>query len=482
MAGSDSFDDSYSDSDDFFVLGKRPRKEQKSKYGDKKRRRLEKEFDKVTTELHYIPTVFDILDTNGSFKEKCNLVEELNILRNIKMDTHMHKKQREYVVDQYKKLKMQKKNRYQKLEKELQEQVEFKESLKYKILSAKIDKKQKKTLYNRCMHLEQLGPTDSEYIKLKQWIETVLKAVECINVRENVKKKDIGERLVHIQKVLNDEMYGMNKVKEQLLIILNDRLLNKKSGGHSLGLLGKPGTGKTCIVRSLAKALDIPFAQISLGGAHDASFLDGHSYTYVGAEPGIIVKSIIEMGCNNGIIFFDEIDKLCGTPKGMQVAWNLLHITDFSQNNEFRDKYLCDVTIDLSNIWFIYSMNNVKFMDKALKDRIPIIKVKEYGVKDKVHIACNFVIPKVMKKLNMKDSSVLYKRKVIKYIVKKCKRGGGIRTLEKMLFNIFSKINLVKNTLQKDGTTGDFVVTFDTSKFKFPLLLTTDIVDILLKK
>src|SRR5581483_10743217 len=110
----------------------------------------------------------------------------------------------------------------------------------------------------------------------------------------------------------------------------------------------------------LAKALDIPFVQISMGGCRDSSFLDGHSYTYEGSQPGILVKSLCRMGSKNGIIYFDEIDKLEETAHGREVMWTLLHIWDPTQNMEFRDKYLDELTVDLSHIWFMFSMNDEK--------------------------------------------------------------------------------------------------------------------------
>ena len=162
----------------------------------------------------------------------------------------------------------------------------------------------------------------------------------------------------------------MADIKEQILLFINSKLLNPDMKGCCLGLIGPPGTGKTSIARIIAEVLDYPFEQISFGGVTNTEFIKGHDFTYIGSQPGIIAKSLTRMKYKNGILFFDEYEKISANK---DIVSTLLHITDPSQNNTFRDQYLSDITIDLSSIWFIYSMNEFP-EDSALKDRIYSIR------------------------------------------------------------------------------------------------------------
>lgn len=469
------------------------------KYSPDERKRMKKEYEDIKKYISSVPTVFDILETNSSFKEKCMLMQQLDILINLDPYSHEYISKRNHMTEQIEKMKKQEKSEYDDLEKELLEIVDQNESLKYRILKSGLKKEQKAIVYGKYVKLQKMEPTNSEYHKLKEWIEQALN-VPTENKKINLPILEdgndvINEKLCQVLKLLDSKLYGMNNVKEEILLLLNNKITNHDNTGNALALLGPPGTGKTCIIRTLSQALNIPFVQISLGGTTDSAYLDGHGYTYEGATPGMIAKAVMQMKCNNGIIFFDEIDKLSESDKGKEVAWNLLHITDFSQNNDFRDKYLCDIPIDLSKIWFIYSMNDDSFMDKALRDRMPIIKVSGYKKSEKVIISKEYIIPRIMKNINMDQNAVNFDDKVLEYIVSLANENTskyddfknndynqtGVRELEKMLGRILSRINLYKNTvLDKDGT-GGLRLTFTIKDFKVPFSPTNETIDELLK-
>jgi len=464
------------------------------KYSKDEQDRMKEEYDRIKKYMNIVPTVFDILETNTSFKDKCSLMQQLDILINLDPYSYEYINKKNHLMDQVEKMKKQEISEFDDLEKELTEMVCQNESLKYRILKSKLKKEQQAVVYDKYLKLQKMEPINSEYHKLKEWIEQALniptdnKKINLPNLKDG--NKSINKSLYNVQKLLDSKLYGMNNVKEEILLILNNKITNHDNTGNALALLGPPGTGKTCIIRTLAQALDIPFVQISLGGTTDSSYLDGHDYTYEGATPGMIAKAIMQMKCNNGIIFFDEIDKLSESDKGREVAWNLLHITDFSQNNDFRDKYLCEIPIDLSKIWFIYSMNDDRYMDKALHDRMPIIQVSGYDKTDKVNISKKYIIPNIMKNINMAQKTVNFSDSVIEYIVslandkngtnEKINELSGVRELEKILGRILSRINLYKNTVLDNGKTGNLKLTYSIKNFKLPLNLTNDIVDDLL--
>jgi hypothetical protein len=286
---------------------------------------------------------------------------------------------------------------------------------------------------------------------------------------------NIKKCLQDIQKILDSSLYGMKKEKEELLIVINTMLSNPKCSNLSLGFVGEAGMGKTELVRSLAKALDIPFTHISMGGCHDASFLTGHNIVYEGAQPGAIVKALCRTGYKNGIIYFDEIDKLEETTRGKGVMSTLLHILDPAQNKIFQDNFLDELPIDISQIWMMYSLNDVKKLEKPLLDRMKIIPVGSHNKMDKFNILKFFSIPKILINLGLNvnastsssqaatDTShpsqavadIIFLDESIKHLISVCGEGGrfsannnssGIRGLNQTVGEILSRVSILKNT------------------------------------
>ena len=207
----------------------------------------------------------------------------------------------------------------------------------------------------------------------------------------------------------------MEKIKEQILLFLSAKIMNPNMKRSNLGLVGPPGVGKTAIARMIANLLDSGFEQISFGGVDKADFLKGHEYTYVGAQPGEIVKCLKRMGHKNGIIFLDELDKAAEHP---DISAALLHLVDQSQNYDFRDNFLGEISIDLSHIWYIGSMN-LRPSDEALADRWWIIDVGGYTIKDKSKIVKEYLLPKALTNINMDKSSVYFNDNSVVYFINK---------------------------------------------------------------
>ena len=358
------------------------------------------------------------------------------------------------------------------------------EEIEQKILKLNIDNYSQAQIYQKFTKLASMTPMDSEYHKLKEWIDTVID-IPFTTIKSasftNQDSTNINSILTQVKERLDAEIYGMDQIKEELLLVLNHRLTNPNSSDHSIALIGPPGVGKTKIVRTLASILSLPFEQISMGGINDSSFLDGHSYTYEGARPGKIVESFKKLGCKNGILFFDEVDKIGSSSRSQEVSNQLLHITDFTQNTHFCDKYLPELPIDLSKIWFIFSLNDENAMDPILKNRMNLIKVSGYSVKDKLQIINKFLIPQITQSLGMDASQIILTDEVKTYIINKCSQEDGIRDLKRAIEALYRKLDVLCKAVLPDGTFGKLTLSFAIKNFILPYKLNYQDINLLLK-
>lgn len=359
------------------------------------------------------------------------------------------------------------------------------DQIEQKILKLQTDSYSQAQIYQKFIKLSTMSPMDSEYHKLKEWIDTAIdipwtitKPIVFTNLVPN---PTVNSVLTWAKEKLDAEIYGMDSIKEELLLVLNHRLTNPNSTDHSIALVGPPGVGKTKIIRTLASILSLPFEQISMGGITDSSFLDGHSYTYEGAKPGKIVESLKKLQCVNGILFFDEVDKIGMSSKSQEVSNQLLHITDFTQNTHFCDKYLPDLPIDLSKIWFIFSLNDENLMDPILKNRMNLIKVPGYTSKDKLQIIDKFLIKQICSSLQMDQSQIILTQEVKNHIILKCSQEDGIRDLKRAIETLYRKLDVLCKAVLPDGTFGNLKLSFAIKNFILPYTLNIQDVNLLLK-
>lgn len=256
---------------------------------------------------------------------------------------------------------------------------------------------------------------------------------------------DISQYLAQSRLNMDDEVYGLVNAKEELLTILATMVSKGKDAGsfQSLAFQGDPGVGKTSLAKSIGKILGVPLKTVNLGGRGDSAFLLGHRFTYVGAQPGAIVNLMSEKdSCSNMILYFDELDKISTGNDSDDLFNILIHLIDRSNNEAFVDNYL-DIPIDLSKCIFIFSYNNESKIDPILLDRLKKITISIPSIDDKLVIARQYLIPRVVKALNFGETIVI-DDDALRYMVNEFCIDKGMRSLISALETLFGRLNLLR--------------------------------------
>ncbi len=294
----------------------------------------------------------------------------------------------------------------------------------------KASKEVKERISEEIRRFRNVANNASESTVVRSYIETLLKMPWDKVSRDN---KDIEKA----KAILQEDHYGLEKVKERILEFLAVRALNKKGDSPIICLVGPPGTGKTSIGRSIARALNKKYVRISLGGIRDEAEIRGHRRTYVGAMPGRIANGLKQAGVKNPVMLLDEIDKASSDYKG-DTSSALLEVLDSEQNSKFADHYI-DMPIDLSEVLFIATANDVNTIPRPLLDRMELIEVSSYTENEKYHIAQEHLLPKQLKAHGISPSQLTISDEAIRLMISGYTREAGVRNLERKLGEICRK-------------------------------------------
>lgn len=318
---------------------------------------------------------------------------------------------------------------------------------RFKLLDYNINTIVKKSLIYNIEQLNCMCKSSSEYFKLHNWINTLSKIpIGVYNKLDITNDDNVSYYLETIKKNIDNNIYGHQETKEQIIRILAQWISNPEKTGYVIGIKGPPGVGKTKLVKEcICKAMNFPLAFISLGGVDDASYLSGFNYTYEGSKYGKILECLIKTQVMNPVFLFDELDKVSATSRGDEIINTLIHITDPVQNDKYTDKYYQEIDLDLSKSIIIFTYNNEDYINPVLKDRMITINVNGYTSKEKFEIAKNYLIDELLPKYNMKKGDIVFQDKLLEHIISLTSlEEGGVRNLKREINNIISWINMMR--------------------------------------
>lgn len=389
-------------------------------------------------ELLESPTVIDTLRLIHRFLSHEVQVLELRNKIASEASSEMSKEQRQYMLRQ----------QLRAIQQELGEKSESQETdqLREKLEKADLPEEVRKEAMRELSRLERLSAGQPEYHVIRTYLEIVLELPWSTSTEDNLS-------ISNARQILDEDHYGLKEVKERILEHLGVLKLNAGAKSPILCFVGPPGTGKTSLGQSIARALGRKFERMALGGLHDESELRGHRRTYIGAMPGRLIQAMRRAGSSNPVLLLDEVDKLGRDFRGDPSA-ALLEILDPEQNKTFRDNYL-DLPFDLSKALFITTANTLDTIPRPLLDRMEILRLSGYSEEEKVDIAKKYILPKRLKDVGLTAEQCQIPDEALLTIIKGYTREAGLRRLEQAIGRVLRKVAL----LFAEGRTEPFAAT-----------------------
>lgn len=386
-------------------------------------------------------------------------IEILNIEHDIssKVKSQINKNQREYYLREQMRAIQEELGGGEDIEDEVAGYME-------KLNALELEEKTRDKIEKEIKRFSRMQPSSAEATVSRTYIETVLELPWNKESEDNI---DLNKA----EEILNEDHYGLDKVKERVLEYLAVVQLSESLKGPILCLVGPPGVGKTSIARSIARSVDREFVRMSLGGVRDEAEIRGHRRTYIGAIPGRIISAISDIGTKNPVFLFDEVDKLGADYKG-DPASALLEVLDPEQNKDFTDHYL-EVPFDLSKVMFITTANTTDTIPRPLLDRMEVIEVSGYTEEEKVNIASKYLVPKQIKENGLSSKNIAFNEQSIKTLINHYTRESGVRNLEREIGNICRKVarNVVCGDTRKVNVSGKKVTELlGKKKFRYDII------------
>jgi hypothetical protein len=323
--------------------------------------------------------------------------------------------------------------------------------LRFRVLqSPNLSDRSKANIIRMIDDMNESMPFGGDFSKMNQRMNMLEKIPFDNYIQPVITSKDtpdkIGKYLMDVKDTMDKAVFGHSQAKQQIISILAREISNPKSVGNVFAIQGPMGNGKTTLAKEgICKAMGRPFAFISLGGMQDSAHFTGHSYTYEGSKPGRIVEILIETGCMNPVIYFDELDKVSETKHGEEIIHLLCHLTDTSQNSSFQDKYFSGIEFDLSKATFIFSYNDESRINPILLDRMIKIRTDGFDADSKMVIAKNYLIPNLRAQFQFSEADIEINDEVLRQIMSQYTHNEkGVRNLKRCLDAIMAKCNILR--------------------------------------